>query len=199
MQFGNVKRPTVRNNAIDQAKFEVSNLKYTDLSEPNYGIAILNDCKYAISVYGGQMRLSLHKGGCLPDFSGDHGKHYCEYAFLPHASAFSAQSVIAPSYQFNYKVLCKEGEGTLNTLLRVANENIIIETLKPCEDQERAFIARLYEAEGTYTKTVLHTAFAPVQMQLTNLLEVPVESLAIDKNVVLSFQPFEIKTIKISY
>ena len=60
------------------------NHKYTDLSEPRYGVAVLNDCKYGISACGGQLRLSLHKGGMRPDFRGDKGMHYCEYGFLPH-------------------------------------------------------------------------------------------------------------------
>ena len=33
VQFGNVKRPTTRNNSVEKAKFEVLNHKYTDLSE----------------------------------------------------------------------------------------------------------------------------------------------------------------------
>ena len=31
IQFGYLKRPTTRNNSVDQAKFEVLNHKYTDL------------------------------------------------------------------------------------------------------------------------------------------------------------------------
>ena len=50
VQFGNVKRPTARNTTVEQAKFEVLNHKYTDLSESRYGAALLNDCKYGISV-----------------------------------------------------------------------------------------------------------------------------------------------------
>ena len=61
IQFGYAKRPTTRNNSIEEAKFEVVNHKYTDLSEAKYGIAILNDCKYGITVKEGSLRLSLHK------------------------------------------------------------------------------------------------------------------------------------------
>ena len=80
VQFGNVKRPTARNTTVEQAKFEVLNHKYTDLSESRYGAALLNDCKYGISVEGGQMRLSLHKGGCRPDYKGDTA---CTIASMP--------------------------------------------------------------------------------------------------------------------
>ena len=43
VQFGNVKRPTTRNNSVEKAKFEVLNHKYTDLSEPGYGVAVLKN------------------------------------------------------------------------------------------------------------------------------------------------------------
>jgi alpha-mannosidase len=88
MQFGYIKRPTTRNNNLEKAKFEVCNHKYTDLSETRYGVSILNDCKYGISLKNSQMRLTLHKGGCRPDYRGDKGVHYCTYAFLPHNDGF---------------------------------------------------------------------------------------------------------------
>ena len=50
VQFGYIKRPTTRNDSFEKAKFEVSNHKYTSLSETRYGAAVLNDCKYGISV-----------------------------------------------------------------------------------------------------------------------------------------------------
>ena len=46
IQFGHVKRPTHRNTSWDTAKFEVCGHKWIDLSEPDYGIAVLNDSKY---------------------------------------------------------------------------------------------------------------------------------------------------------
>ena len=64
-------------------------------------MTILNDCKYAISAFGGQLRLTLHKGGNRPDHTGDHGLHYCEYAFLPHTGGFSADTVVRPAYLLN--------------------------------------------------------------------------------------------------
>ena len=59
IQFGHSLKPTTRNNSIEQAMFEVVNHKFTDLSETRYGVALLNDCKYGISVEGSDMQLSL--------------------------------------------------------------------------------------------------------------------------------------------
>lgn len=48
IQFGSIKRPTHTNNEWDFAKFEVPGHRYADLSEGDYGVSVLNDCKYGI-------------------------------------------------------------------------------------------------------------------------------------------------------
>ena len=199
IQFGYLKRPTTRNNSVEQAKFEVLNHKYTDLSEQNYGVAILNDCKYGISAFGGQLRLTLHRGGVRPDFTGDHGQHYCEYSFLPHASGFSAESVVRPAYLLNVKHLVVRGGTAVASFAQTDDSNVVIETIKPCEDRERALILRLYESEGGRTNTMLHLGFEPTGVWETNMLEETQRTLDTSSSIPLTLRPFEIKTIKIAY
>ncbi len=196
IQFGYVKRPTTRNNSLEQAKFEVVNHKYTDLSESRYGAAILNDCKYGISVEGGNMRLSLHKGGVHPDAEGDHDcPHRCVYSFLPHNCGFSSQSVIRPAYMLNIPPIVSKGEYKMETPAAVDAPNVIIETVKPCEDAGKAYIVRMYEAEGTMTNAKVSFPKAR-KCEITNMLEETKCPLEGDK---LTFKPFEIKTVKVYY
>lgn len=199
IQFGHCQKPTTRNNSIEQAMFEVVNHKFTDLSETRYGVAILNDCKYGISVEGSDIRLSLHKGGCRPDPRGDMGEHACIYSLLPHIGDFGAETVILPAYSFNYSPIVKSGVGLYESFASVDNTNIIIETIKPCEENQKAYIMRLYEAEGTFTNAKVILGTSPEAVELTNMLEERLESLPIRKEIELSFHPFEIKTIKVSY
>ncbi|HZK39290.1 MAG TPA: glycoside hydrolase family 38 C-terminal domain-containing protein, partial [Clostridia bacterium] len=199
VQFGFVKRPTTRNNSLEKAKFEVLNHKYTDLSEARYGVAILNDCKYAISLEGGQMRLSLHKGGNRPDFRGDKGLHRCVYSFLPHDSGFDVNSVIKPAYELNIPPVVSGGEHLVAPLIEVEADNIIVEAIKPCEDNERAFIVRMYDAEGAYTPTSIKLFEGAKAAEITNMLEETLETIADVKAINLTFRPFEIKTLKIHY
>ena len=189
IQFGNYQRPTSRNNSIEQAMFEVVNHKYTDLSETRYGVAVLNDCKYGISVEGSDIRLSLHKGGVRPDPRGDEGIHECVYSFLPHTGGFSAENVILPAYCLNYKTIVRKGTGDCESFASVDCDNIIIETIKPCEDNRKAYIMRLYEAEGTYADAVLNTGLMPETIEITNMLEETIEKLQAAKAVKLSFRP----------
>ncbi len=199
VQFGFVKRPTTRNNSLEKAKFEVLNHKYTDLSEARFGVAILNDCKYAISLEGGNMRLSLHKGGNRPDFRGDKGLHRCVYSFLPHNSGFGVNSVIKPAYELNIPPIVSVGEYRATPLIEVEADNIIVETIKPCEDNERAFIVRLYDAEGAFTRTDINLFKGAKSAEITNMLEEPIETIEDVKAINLKFRPFEIKTLKVMY
>lgn len=199
VQFGHLKRSTTKNTSIEQAQFETVNHKYTDLSEAHYGVALLNDSKYGISVFEGQLRLSLHKGGMHPDHKGDKGRHYCEYGFLPHIGGFGVATTIEPAYAFNYKPVVVPTKCELPSLITSSEPSIIIETIKTCEDQEKAFIVRLYESEGGYTHTNIQLGFVPQALAETNMLEevqVVLEPAQIFK---VTLKPFEIKTLKINY
>ncbi len=196
IQYGNIKRPTTRNNSVEKAKFEVVNHKYTDLSETRFGVSILNDSKYGISVEGGNLRLSLHKGGNRPDIEGDKGVHRTVYSFLPHDSGFSSETVVKPAYELNVPVIAGKGDFEAIALVVPEKENIIVEAIKPCEDNEKAFIARLYETEGSHTNCNIKFFEGAKKIEITNMLE-EVESELSGNS--LSFRPFEIKTLKISY
>ena len=198
IQFGNVKRPTTRNNSIEKAKFEVVNHKYTDISEPRYGVSVLNDSKYAITAEGGSLRLSLHKGGCRPDHKGDKGVHRTVYSFLPHTGGFCAEKVIRPAYELNIPAVIGKGGFSAERLIVPEQPNIIVESIKPCEDGEKAFIARLYEAEGAYTHCPVELFAGAEKVEITNMLEEPQQTLE-GTDINLEFRAFEIKTLKISY
>ena len=59
-------RPTAT-PAGTRAQFEVPAQKWADLSEGNYGVALLNDCKYGYDVRGDVLRLSLIKSATMPE------------------------------------------------------------------------------------------------------------------------------------
>lgn len=200
IQFGYAMRPTHNNNPQDTAKFEVCCHKYADLSENRWGVALLNDCKYGIQAKGRSLRLSLHKGGCNPDFVGDKGDHRVTYSFLPHDAAFGADSVIRHAYQLNYPVRQGQTEAdTLPALFSIDQSNVICEAVKPCEDVQHAYIIRLYEAEGTSCSATLHLQHDLCDVIETNMLEENIRHMGAAADVPLTFHSFEIKTLKIKY
>ncbi len=199
MQFGYIERPTTENSSEQTAKFEVCNHKWTDISEGRFGVAMLNDSKYGISVRGSDMRLSLDAGGCRPDPSGDAGVHETTYSILPHG-AFSAENVIRQAYACNYDVPVFFGKlkRSLPIPVQVDAENIICEAVKPAEDASGAYVLRLYEAEKCRTAAALTFPAGTKKVYLTNMLEEILEELPLEnQRVNMVFRPFEIKTLKV--
>ena len=195
IQFGSVLRPTHQSTGYDMAKFEVCNHKWTDLSETNFGAALLNDCKYGVSFIDCNLMLSLHRGGTAPDGTGDPGLHEMTYALLPHTGPFTAESVVWPAYGLNVPLLTVPGRA-LHTApwVSVSAPNIICETVKPAENGGGT-VLRLYECEGTATGTELR-AGGFTEAWLTDLLENPVAPLQPENGALrLRFKAFEIKTV----
>lgn len=170
-----------------------------DLSEPNYGVTVMNDCKYGVSVNGSQIGLSLHKGGTHPDVKGDKGMHHAVYSFMPHNCALCAKAVIQPSYMLNVPHIVSDGVFEVKSLVKTDKPNIIVESIKPCEDENKAFIVRVYEAEGTRTNSLISFGDAVKGFVITNMLEEEIEPAVDGNSLKTQFRPFEIKTVKAYY
>ena len=208
IQFGHIDRPTTRNNSLEAAKFEVCNHKWTDISENRYGVALLNDCKYGISVEGSDMRLSLHKGGCHPDVTGDSGVHEMTYSLLPHIGAMNAENVIRPSYELNIPHVAAFGslKSTSESLAQISESNIICEAVKYADDKqnalgvntENAYVMRLYESERAKTTCEITLSGDVKHVYSVNMLEEIKEELPVSGNkITVPFKPFEIKSIMV--
>ncbi|MFN8514042.1 MAG: glycoside hydrolase family 38 C-terminal domain-containing protein [Chloroflexia bacterium] len=95
VQFGNVERPTHRNTSWDRARFEVCAQRWADLSEGDYGVALLNDGKYGYDIHGNTMRLTLLKSGIMPDPNADQGRH--QFTYIPPIPATGAPPTSTPT------------------------------------------------------------------------------------------------------
>ncbi|HEY66568.1 MAG TPA: alpha-mannosidase, partial [Caldilineae bacterium] len=100
IQFGNVERPTHRNTSWDWARFETAVHKWADLSEGDYGVSLLNDCKYGNDVQDNVLRLSLLRSPDFPDPHADEGHHEFTYALFPHSGDWRNGTVRA-GYELN--------------------------------------------------------------------------------------------------
>lgn len=199
IQYGYVERATHENLFQDRARFESCAHKWSDLSEADFGVALLNDCKYGVSTHGSDIRLSLMKSGLRPDPSGDEGTHYVTYSLLPHNCAFSVEAVIKPAYELNVPVVCaKVHKDTkdFGGLLSIDASNIIVEAVKWAEDGQ-GFVVRFYDASKT-GKNINICFNVPIAEALeTNLLEEEIRQCSVENNQIsLYVKPFEIKTIR---
>jgi alpha-mannosidase len=202
VQFGSLERPTHWNMPRDFARFEVSAHKWADLSEGNYGVALLNDCKYGYDIRDNVMRLTLLRAARDPGKNADvHRTHAFTYALLPHVGDFT-QGLVQEGYEMNTPVLTKSirpAKGSLGACasqLSISGDNVIIDTIKKAEDDD-TIIVRLYEAHGWHSRHALKTSWSVAKVFETDLMENEEDVLKFKNGVVkLEFTPFQIKTVK---
>ena len=112
--------------------------------------------------------------------------------------------MIQAGYQFNYplRTLATErhpgSQPASGSFFQIDDPSVIVESVKQAEDSQAA-ILRLYESTGGAAKVRLRFGFKVAQVEETDLLEAPRQELDLNQDsVLLSFRPFEIKTLKVS-
>lgn len=203
IQYGHVERSTHDNTSWDVAKFEVPVHKWADLSEGDYGVALLNDCKYAADIRGNIMRLTLLKAANAPDPVADRGMHTFSYALYPHVGTLQEGGVIEEAYAFNVPLLATETsthEGELplqKSFISVDRPGVFIEAVKPAEKSDAA-VVRLYEGYNTRGKVRLSSDILQGVPAETDLLERTLSEQEIEvcgTEASLDVKPFEIRTL----
>lgn len=204
MAYGNLTRPTHRNTSYDAARFEVCAHQWMDLSEGDYGISLLNDCKYGHEADGKLMRLSLLKGSVYPDPYGDLEEHSFTYCLYPHPGTWREAGTIHEALNLNnspYAEIVAEdapaGRDSIQRFLRCDAPNITLEALKRSEDG-RDVILRLVEQHNCRTKTSLVFAGPIHHAWSCNLMEEQEEERQCYQNRLdIALKPYEILTLRI--
>lgn len=207
IQFGSIKRPAHRNNETDMAKEEICAHKWVDLSEPEYGVALINDCKYGYCVNRNLLDLNLLRSSSYPGIEADRGEHEFTYSLFPHPGDHRLGEVNQAAYELNVplsvKTLEQEGKtfGDSFSLLSVDRSNIIVEAVKKAEDSDD-MILRLYESHGSSCSAVMHLSGKYEAVFEADLMEEEQKSVHCfvedgDTLVKVDFGPFEIKTLKV--
>jgi alpha-mannosidase len=201
IQFGHLERPTHANTSWDAARFEVCAQRWADLSEPGYGVALLNDCKYGHDIRGSVMRLSLLRAPAWPDPETDQGAHRFSYALFPHPGDLRSAGVIAEAEAFNLPLVVvggsSDGTSSGGSVVRADRPNVTVEAVKQA-DRDHAVIVRLTEAFGARGPVRLTTAFPLASVMRVDLLERDREPVVFDeRSVDLDLRPFELVTLKL--
>ena len=106
IQWGNVARSTHTNSSWDWAQHETCAHKWVDLSEGDYGVSLLNDCKYGHDVKADVLRLTLLRSTTSPDADADRGRHDFTYSLFPHAEDWR-NGTVAAAYHLNDEVIVR--------------------------------------------------------------------------------------------
>ena len=143
-----MKRNTHRNTSWDKAKFEVVGHKYADLSNHDYGVALLNDCKYGYMVLDNILDLNLLRSPSNPDPDADLGDHSFTYSLLPHKNDLIRSNVISEASCLNQKPLLFEGYSSDAKIpVKLWGQGIELTVLKKAE-KEDVWIFRVVETDG---------------------------------------------------
>lgn len=199
---GALERPTFANDPYETAMFECCAHQWADLSESDYGAAILNDCKYGHDISGNLMRITLMRGPICPDRTGDIGAQEFVYSFYPHAGRWSDAGVGSAARLLNQPltgVFCPAGEGkeTALSCLSVSEPNVTLEAFKLAQDGD-GLILRVNETEQRRTEAFVSLPFVPVKVYETNLMEENEREVSFTAaGFGFSLKPFAVKTFRI--
>ena len=148
--FGIIERATHRNTTWDTARFEVAAHRFIDLSEPGYGVALLNDGKYGHDVLGSELGISLLRSPIYPDPLADEGTQTFTYSLLPHADSLEKSDVLMEAEDLNRPLVArrvKTGGDSQWQAIALEGLTLGLGSLKVLEDGG-GLVLRAYEPFG---------------------------------------------------
>jgi len=207
IQFGHVKRPTHRNTSWDKARYEASMHRWVDISETDFGVALINDCKYGYDCLEQSIRLTLVRGSVHPDPEADLGEHRLRYAMLVHDGVTDLPEVHRAAERFNNPVavvgsLAPAAKQTVElgrfSFANVDCTNVTLETIKKAE-KSQALVLRVFEHANTRASARISFGMPVKSVSSVNLMEEGAsDPLPLtDNSVTLNLRPFEIATLMI--
>ena len=199
--YGVLERPTHTNTSWDQEKFEAPAQRWADLSEPGFGVTVLNDCKYGYDVRGNVLRLTLLRSTSDPEPDADRGSHTFRYAIVTHDGDWRRGGIIQRAAEFNEPLISQTLEPTSGSLAKrlglaeVDADNVVITAVKKAEESDD-LVMRLFESHGERGNVTVTFGFPVKAVVETNMLEDPGASLPVNGNrAVVFMKPYEIKTL----
>ncbi len=199
IQYGTIKRPMHTNHATDMAKYEICAHQWVDVSDGDYGVAILNDCKYGHSARGNLVTLTLLRATQYPGTHVDRGFHTFTYSIFPHSGDYRSGCVDEEAQKLNHPVLCIENVkcGSFEeqiSWIDIENPAIIVDAFKMAENSNH-IILRCHENHHAKQSTHIHFGFHIQKAYLCDMMENIIEELpVINDTIQVAFGPFEIHT-----
>ncbi|MEI7027255.1 alpha-mannosidase [Paenibacillus sp. y28] len=200
IQFGNVKRPTHWNTSWDYAKFETVGHQWADLSERDYGVSLLNNCKYGYDIKDHVMRLTLIKSALFPDPQADQGEHHFVYSLLPHAGDWYEGGTVQEAWALNSPLtwVRRTPARPSFSLFSISAGHVMIDAVKKAEDQNVA-VLRLHEFAGKRGEVTISSDWGIRSWQECSLMEEPEGERFDNTPIRFDIKPYEIKTILVDF
>ncbi len=198
---GAIERPTIPKTPIEQAKWELPMHRWADLTDRSgeYGVSVLNDCKYGYDAGADFLRLTLLRSSEWPDPIADKGYHQFTYAIYPHSGSWQAAQTVRKGLELNSPLqvvrMGRRGDGgtgglgASGSLIDLQGENLVIMAFKPAENIDESWILRCYECYGVEGEIKLTGDLDLRIDRVVNLLEQPISA-----QVDLIVKPWQIRS-----
>ena len=217
--FGSITRSCGETNLVEKAQLEVPAQQWVDLSQDDYGVALLNDCKYGFRVKGHTLDMNLlrsvpHPGKALIDKGDtsptggvytDLGSHEFRYALLPHAGRIGEATLTEAARRFNVPLrIVERVRGTVGhlpgsaSLLSGDNPAIEIAAVKRAE-AGHGWVVRLVNVSVLPQSVRLQSILPWGTVTETDLMEDAITRPSIvheDGALSLELAAYEIKTLR---
>ncbi len=189
--YGVIERPAVRNTPWEQAKFEVPALRWADVCDGDYGVAIICTSRHGYTNWDSKIGLSLLKSPIYPNPWSDLGEGEFTYYIYPHKGDWFEGEVYKRALEVWSKLRVVKAERVKEKAKEFSfiRTDAVVGALKKAEDGN-GYILRLYNPSKEELEVELPKE--GIEMDMIELKELG----KVGRKVKL--KPFEIKTIRIS-
>jgi alpha-mannosidase len=197
----------------EQAGNEMVMGKWVDISDANYGVAILNNGRYGFDAKDNVIRLSVIRGPWGPDPRADEGQHSFGYSIYPHQGGWRDGKVEFQALAFNSPLLAlqepahaspqeqwggqKGGLPDVYSFIKTESDHVVLYAMKQTEGfYDTDAILRFLECEGREGDVSIQLPRS-VRVVETNLLEDSVlGTIGEGQTIHFQMKPWEIKSLR---
>lgn len=188
--------------------------KWVDLSDSDYGVAVINNSRHGFDANENTIRITAIRGPWGPDPRADEGLHQFGYSIYPHKGGWRDGKVEFQALAFNSPLLAlqepihyspmeiwatkKGGLPEVHSFIKMDSDHVILSALKQMEGfYDTDPIARFFECEGREGDVILQLPLK-VRAVETNLLEDTVGIIGEGETITFHMKPWEIKSLRFS-
>ncbi len=189
--------------------------KWVDISDANYGVAILNNGRNGYDAEDEAIRLSVIRGPWAPDPRADEGLQTFSYSIYPHGQGWREGKVVQQALAFNSPLMALQepahaspqeqwagksgGLPNSYSFVKTDSDHVVLYAMKQMEGfYDKDATLRFYETEGRDGEVTAEFPRA-VRATETNLLEDTISGAQAEGETIhFHMKPWEIKTFRVA-
>jgi alpha-mannosidase len=198
----------------DQNGLEMVMGKWVDISQADYGVAVLNNGRHGFDAKDNLIRLSVIRGPIHPDPRADEGFHTVGYSIYPHKGGWREGKVMQQGLAFNSPLLALQepehqrprdprsgqlwGLPDAYSFVKTDSDHVVLSAMKQMEGfYDTDAVLRFFECEGREGDVTI-TLPRRVRALETDLLEETLGPVGEGQTIRFHIKPWEIKTLRLA-